>query len=291
MNSISPKLTIRTDQPVEPELLELLRKVSAAAQTLRLEFFIAGALARDLILRHVYDKEPGRATRDVDLGILIQDWSELESLRQLLTQNACFTQRSNMLHRLDYHPEAGYSIPLDLLPFGGVAREDGTIAWPPGMDVIMSVAGFSEACRAAIPVFIRHDLTVQVASPAGLAILKLIAWEERRHETTKDATDLLLLARYYADAGNEDRLYDEATDLLKKHRYDPVMAGAALLGRDMSTICTESTRLRLKHILTDTRLWQQFQDQLLRASRISGLGKDAADISSVLDAFRQEALN
>jgi predicted nucleotidyltransferase len=40
---------------------------------------------------------------------------------------------------------AGFSIPVDLIPFRGIESADGTFAWPPDRDIVMNVAGFEEA--------------------------------------------------------------------------------------------------------------------------------------------------
>jgi predicted nucleotidyltransferase len=84
----------------------------------------------------------------------------------------------------------------------------------------------------------------------GLAILKLIAWNDRRHEVPqKDAADLALVLRKYAEAGNEDRLYQEYPDLLKQERFDQELAGAWLLGQDMSKVMQARTREVILDIL------------------------------------------
>jgi predicted nucleotidyltransferase len=62
------------------------------------------------------------------------------------------------------------SMPVDLIPFGGISSDDRTIAWPPGRD-IQSVAGFQEALRSSVLIRI-DDLEVRLASVPGLALLK-----------------------------------------------------------------------------------------------------------------------
>jgi hypothetical protein len=52
----------------------------------------------------------------------------------------------------------------------------------------MTVAGFEDAIAAAVQVQVSADLTVPVASLAGIAVLKLFAWQDR-YTTDKDALD------------------------------------------------------------------------------------------------------
>jgi len=97
----------------------------------------------------------------------------------------------------------------------------------------MSVWGFAEALAAALPVQLPGDVVALVASLPALALLKLWAWEDRRYVTRKDASDLWLLLRNYADAGNQDRPFGpEGEAALASFRYDLELAGAWLLGRD-----------------------------------------------------------
>ncbi len=74
----SRKLITRNDHPVDALLLDVLRRADAVAHDLGIEYLVGGALARDLILLHVFGKETGRATRDVDLGICIDDWAAFD---------------------------------------------------------------------------------------------------------------------------------------------------------------------------------------------------------------------
>ena len=90
-------------------------------------------------------------------------------------------------------PDAGFSIPVDLIPFGGVASVAGTVAWPTS-DVVLNVAGFEEAWEAALQIEIDQGLIVHVASIPGLTVLKLIAWTDRGDVNNKDAADLHRLA-------------------------------------------------------------------------------------------------
>lgn len=287
MADTSPKFATRPDRPVDPLLVDILRRVDIATRELGIDYFVGGALARDLILLHVFGKDTGRATRDVDLGICIDDWARLDTLRASLIQGGHFAEQPNVAHRLIYQPvEHAFGIPLDLLPFGGVERSDGTIAWPPGMDIVMNVAGFAEARASALRVEVVDSLVVPVTSLPSLAILKLIAWRDRHPETPKDATDFLLIARHYADAGNFDRLYETESALLQAADFDPELAGAMLLGKDAHAVCSDSTVQIMTGILTDALLKQRLIDQLLSAVLTSGDAAGSARVGRYIDAFQ-----
>ena len=287
MTNTLPKLSTRPDRPVDPLLIDILRRIEVVAREQGIDYFVGGALARDLILLHVFGKDTGRATRDVDLGICIYDWGKLDSLKASLIQGGNFTEQPKFAHRLIYRAtDTSFGIPLDLLPFGGVESADATIAWPPGMDIVMNVAGFSEARSSALMIEVVEGVVVPVTSLPSLAILKLLAWRDRHMETTKDATDFLLIARTYHDVGNADRLYETESALLQATDFDPELAGAMLLGKDAAAICLSSTAKSIETILTDSQLRQRLIDQILRATLSSGDDASSSRVERYLEAFQ-----
>lgn len=233
---------------VLPGTIDVLRAVTSAAAALDLQCFVVGAMARDIVLTGVFGWETGRATRDVDLAVSVANWDEFHQLKQRLLDSGTFAAVPGVTHRLNSRVGNGPDYPLDLIPFGGVETVQ-TIAWAPEMRIMMSVAGYQEANDAAIEVAFDDDFAVRVASLAGLAILKLIAWQDRGHENSKDAIDFGTLLQSYGDAGNLDRLYGSEMSLLERAQFDIRLAGAGLLGRDVRSIASEATLTQLKALL------------------------------------------
>jgi predicted nucleotidyltransferase len=228
-------------RPLVGVMSTMLREVVAASEATGIAWFVGGASARDILLTHVHDIEATRATADIDIGISIQGWTGHDALRRALLASGNFTAPKGSSHRLNYSaPQTGERTWLDIVPFGGVQDEHGEIAWPPDGSVRMNVAGFRQALDTAIAVRIDRDLVVPVASLPAQAMLKIVAWQDRHAADRKDAIDLLFLMAHYAQAGNLDRLYSDAFDLVERHGHDPDIAGAALLGRDAVAIANDS---------------------------------------------------
>ena len=78
------------------------------------------------------------------------------------------------------------------------------------MNVVMSVMGYAEALASALDVHAVNGLIIRVVSIPALAALKLLAWDDRGLQDNKDAQDLLFLLQNYHEAGNSDRMYEEA---------------------------------------------------------------------------------
>jgi len=107
----------------------------------------------------------------------------------------------------------------------------------------MNLTGFEEAFNTAIIARLRLNplLEIKFLSPSGMALMKLISWNEKYPEREKDAEDLFLFMSSYLDAGNSKRLYDKEKDLLEMDNFDYILSGARLLGRDLAMISNKAT--------------------------------------------------
>src|SRR2546429_1698427 len=142
MNNESPQHSIRPSSPVDPAVVRVLRSLDPIARAADCAYFVAGATARDLILVNVHGLRPGRATRDIDFGIAVESWDQFARLKEGLVATGAFESDQRMLQRLIYSDKvAEFSIPVDLIPFRGVASADSTIEWPASRDIVMNVAG------------------------------------------------------------------------------------------------------------------------------------------------------
>ena len=245
--------SLKPEFPLDATALEILCTVTAEAASAGIECMIIGATARDILLTHVFGVPPRRATYDVDFAVAVENWDQFEQLKSRLSAKKGFDASERMKQRLYYRSHENdygdHGYPLDLVPFGGVAHNTNEIAWPPDMQVTMNVAGYQEVLRSAEQVELASGCIAKLASLAGLAILKLIAWSDRGSSNPKDAHDLYQIMTKYADAGNADRLYGAEFTLLEQVDYDPEIAGACLLGKDTALLASETTYPQLMAIL------------------------------------------
>ena len=260
-DSLSPPLEISHDQ-IDPLILEAVRKIDAVACQHETSYFLAGATAREVILRHVFGRPAGRRTLDIDFGIAVRDWEHFQTLKSALVEQAGFTV--HRAHQRLIYPTVPAVI-VDLIPFGGVEREDRTIAWPPEEDFVMRVAGFSDGMESSVPVRLAEDLVIRVVSIPTLLVLKLFAWLDRKQEK-RDAPDIYTLLKDYGDAGNEDRLFGEALNILEAEGYDVEIAGARLLGGDAAAVISADTRGRVRDILASDRQMEELTNQIIVVS-------------------------
>src|SRR5438046_2607879 len=124
-------LSIKPNQPLDSVVLALMREVDSLIRELKLGYFVCGAVARDILLRHVHGIETGIATTDVDFGVAVENWEQFDAIKARLIKTGRFEQAKKTAQRLYYKPgnnSQGY--PLDIIPFGNVENPLNSIAWP-----------------------------------------------------------------------------------------------------------------------------------------------------------------
>lgn len=228
-------LNIKPDNPVESVVLEVLEYLHAAAADLKIPYLMIGARALDIQLHNIHGLPTFNPTNDTDFAVAVESWKHFDALKDGLITTGRFTSDSRKAQRLYYD---GIS-PVDLVPFGGLEKPQGSIAWPPEFDQVMTVQGFAEINSAASEISIPgRSVILRAASLPGLMLLKLFTWDDRRE--TKDAWNISSLLQNYNFIIDNTRLFaDEA--LYKSLAYDAVKAGAALLGKDAAIIATPPT--------------------------------------------------
>lgn len=281
-------VSVGEERPLHPATSALLQRVRDAAQRLGTPFVVAGATARDIVLWHVHGIRAERATRDVDVAVCAVSWESYEALIGELVNVEGLRRDERAPQRLSFtHAATRMTLPLDLVPFGDVERPQGSIAWPPEGEFVLTVLGFREAVDTASRIEIETGLVVPVVTLAALTLLKLIAWEDRRRQENKDASDLLLILRNYLWAGNEERMWTEAVDLMEAYEFDDSTASCALLGRDARNVALPATREKVRSLLGDERTYQTLlRDLLARAAAVPFEEGFADKLESDVDAFR-----
>jgi predicted nucleotidyltransferase len=231
---------------IDPERVSVLRSIKEVAQELDIPFFLVGAFARDVIFEQLHQIPAPRATQDIDLGVEVANWEEFQRLTGELIEHGIVTA-TKIPHRFVANP---YGIVVDILPYGGIAGEAKRISWPPDRETNMTMLGFEDAYKSALRVRFGNEpvLEILVASPAALALLKIISWADAKRE--RDAQDLFFILENYDATGIEAQLYESHVALLTEEGYDARLASLRLLGRDITELCSSETVKTVTEILT-----------------------------------------
>jgi predicted nucleotidyltransferase len=265
MTNTSLDISGKIDAPA----VHALSGVKAAADSLNIPFFIIGASARDIFLKHLYGFVQRRSTVDMDFGVFLSKWEDFSALKTALVEDHGF-ERTGQTQRL----QKG-NILIDVVPFGPISGIEHKLRWPPDESRQMTTTGFDEAFRFSLQVRVSSspEVVVKVCSLAGLVILKLISWRERYPERQPDAEDILEIMDKYENAVGVDRLYSEARELIKEEGFDNRLAAIRLLGRDIASIASPETAGMISSILDE----ETKEDSRLRLAIDMARGVGSAD--------------
>lgn len=277
MTTTSLDLSQQTDLRPLARVVRALHSITAREG---IAFFLMGAAARDVMLKHAHNVDVHRLTKDADFAVMVRDWDAFEALCGKLLACGEFAPRPGpATHRLLFKG----GLPLDIVPFGGVERPDRTIAWPPDQETIYDCFGAQEAFDTSQLVLLPEGVEVRVASIPALALLKVTAWHDRKlSDPGRDAPDLLLYLRSYLDCGNLDRATTEHRDLFEVEDYDYELACARLLARDLTRVLDPPSARRVLEILAPEA---ESEGTLLLANQ-SGMNMEKA--RHLVEAFCRE---
>lgn len=198
-------------------------------------FFVIGATARDMISLIFRSDRPMRRTSDLDISVAVADWKSFEHISQSL-QEYGFRKDATIKQRFYYSlDELEYEV--DVVPFGGVSPDEKHIYWPPDMDPMMTIRGFSVVLSHCVEIVVPDaGYSFRIPTAAGLFLLKLDAWIDRHNKTDKDAQDM----RYLMDSCYlpqcTDPKYEAVFDIPD---FTVLKAGAYMLAMDMCELLTK----------------------------------------------------
>jgi predicted nucleotidyltransferase len=130
MTSFLNLYKVEESRRLDPVTLQILSVVNRVAHELGIPYIVVGATPRDLLLFHVFGIPVTRATADVDFAMAMDSWQRFRELRAALLTSGHFRE-GKIEHRIYLKAHSvTEEIPVDLIPFGGVAEAD-VIHWSP----------------------------------------------------------------------------------------------------------------------------------------------------------------
>jgi predicted nucleotidyltransferase len=168
--------------PISPDELHPTGMAAAMAALQRgfdyfgIDFYIIGAVARDIWLSQVHEEPIHRMTKDLDLAVLLNDSVQYEELQDWLAEKEGFIRTTHSAFCLLYQPDGeNGSVTVDLMPFGAIADAVGDVYFfHQGMERISTV-GYEAVLSGAATMITPAGQQWRVVTLPGLVALKLIA--------------------------------------------------------------------------------------------------------------------
>ena len=231
----------------EGELKEVFDALEEAFLALEIDFYLIGALARDVWFARA--NKTFRKSKDVDFAVLIGRHEEYDAVRAYLKKYKNFQDtKGNSFVML-----TPTGIQIDILPFGSIEIDNDVKLDGVGLTSIR-VNGFSEVYKSGTA-----DITMQtghafkVATLPAIVLLKLIAFDDRPEKRHKDPRDISNIIAYYFEM-QSDLIYNEHSDLFITAQFDKSLEEIAsiVIGREIKKIIAENEELtkRIRNILT-----------------------------------------
>lgn len=226
-----------SDAQVDLETRKILADLRAVVDSLDVPMLLIGARARILMFDSQYGQ--GRATRDWDLAVKVDNWSRYETLvTQMTASKTARFRKTNVVHKFIH---LGTGLEVDIIPFGDISGNRQEITWLDGAR--MSVLGLQEAFSNARIEKV-EEIEIRVLGYPALVGLKILAWHERGED--KDLADLVHVLRNYED---DERVIEELYTEIQASKLEFEIAAPALLGRDIQAIFQDRTLEKIREIL------------------------------------------
>ena len=175
----------------QPEIREMLAALERGFAKFGIDFYLVGAVARDVWMSGIHGIAPRRTTADIDFAVLIQKKDDFTALTDYLVQAEGFRQYRENPFVLLWKDRTE----VDLMPFGALADETGRVALTGIGFTTLQVPGFQEVYEAGLPELeLAGTHHFKFCTLPGIVLLKLIAWDDRpeaRQDDIKDISDIL----------------------------------------------------------------------------------------------------
>lgn len=231
-----------TKDIISGSLLEMLASLEIILKQLDIDYYLVGALARDIGLSDDPKFVSKRKTNDVDIAILLANEEQFYNVKRKLLESGDFTAHETETIKLFYK----HGIELDILPFGDIENDDRETRLTQPRLFVVDMPGFKEIFPTTKTYHLDAGKTLKVCPLEGLVLLKLIANDDKPGRT-KDITDIEHIIAMYFDL-NDLEIYTDHMDIMDI--YDTAdrdyleLVSARAIGRKIAGILADSNALR-----------------------------------------------
>ena len=231
----------------KPHISEMLTALEKGLHKYGIDFYLVGAVARDVWMTAINDIPPSRVTGDIDFAVFINDKNTYADLREYLMNVEGFIPYKGNGFVLKWKN----IIQIDLMPFGEIEAKPSNITVEGTGLTSLNMPGFKEIYDSGLPeAELEEKHRFKFCTLPGIVLLKLLAFQERPEIRRDDIKDISKILKHFFDM-YADEIYEKHNDLFGDKDINLNWIAARVLGRDMGKIAqlNEDLFLRIKKIL------------------------------------------
>lgn len=204
-----------------------------------IDFYLVGAVARDVWMSGINKIAPRRTTGDIDFAVLINDKGIYEALKDYLIKTEGFQPTKENAFVLLWKDKTE----VDLLPFGAIEDEEGKVTVQGTGYTTVHVPGFTEVYEEGLPELeLAGDHQFKFCTLPGIVILKLIAWDDRPEARRDDINDISDILNHFFNM-YDNEIWDNHSDLFADENAELKHIAARVMGREMAKIAKRNEKL------------------------------------------------
>lgn len=234
---------------LEPDLADMLQALERGFKKFHIDYYLVGAVSRNVWMSGINNISPRRTTRDVDFAVFINDKGVYESIKEYFITEEGFNEYKGNAFVLLWKD----GTQVDLLPFGNIEDENRRVTVEGTGYTSVHVDGFREIYEEGLP-----EIELAGAAPfkfctlPGIVVLKLIAWDDRPEVRSSDIKDISDILNHFFTM-NDNVIWEEHSDLFDSDNPDLLMISARVVGRLVRRIADRNEMLkeRLKKMLVN----------------------------------------
>jgi len=164
----------------------MLEALERGFEKFGIDFYLIGAVSRDVWMAGINKIKPRRTTGDIDFAVYINDKGVYEALKEYLITQEGFSSYQQNAFVLIYKD----GTEVDLLPFGAIEDENRRVTVQGTGYTSVHVDGFHEVYENSLPEVEIGNHKFKFCSLSGIVLLKMIAWEDRPEARSGDIVDI-----------------------------------------------------------------------------------------------------
>jgi predicted nucleotidyltransferase len=226
---------------LDAKLGAMLEALERGFEKFGIDFYLVGAVSRDVWMAGINKIKPRRTTGDIDFAVYINDKGVYEALKEYLITLEGFSSYHQNAFVLVYKD----GTEVDLLPFGAIEDENRRVTVQGTGYTSVHVDGFHEVYENSLPVVEIGEHKFKFCSLAGIVLLKMIAWDDRPEARNGDIVDISDVLNHYFDM-HSNEIYEKHSDIFTAEGADKATLtelAARVMGREIKVIAQRDEKL------------------------------------------------